>query len=67
MSNIMNSPIKAINLGVENFSDGLQRQGVRSVQVAWRPPADARLVSKLRDMAGGGLACKNGRRQPKGL
>ena len=58
MSNIMNSPIKAINLGVENFSDGLQRQGVRSVQVAWRPPADARLVSKLRDMAGGGLACK---------
>ncbi len=37
------------NLGLESFADNLREQGVRAVQVAWKPPAggDAKLVAML--------------------
>jgi len=47
MGNIT-SDIVAVNVGLRTFADGLRAQGVQTVEVDWRPPADAKLVSGLR-------------------
>lgn len=41
--------IKVINIGVELFAQALQQQGVKVIQVDWRPPAggDAELRGML--------------------
>ena len=39
--------IKAINLGLEGFGDGLRGQGVPVRQIDWRPPVDAGLLRSL--------------------
>ncbi len=41
-----------INVGVKHFADSLKAQGTRTVQVAWRPPADKKLSDLLRAVAG---------------
>ena len=49
---ILDRPLKVINIGLEEFADDLERQGVDVVHVAWSPPAGgdpklATLLSKL--------------------
>ena len=34
-----NTPLAAINVGLESFYDSLIGQGVSAVQVEWKPPA----------------------------
>ena len=36
---LLSSPIQAINIGVEDFADNLESQGVDVVHVSWTPPA----------------------------
>ena len=49
---LLNSPIRVVNLGLESFARDLKERGVPVVHVAWRPPAAAdpkmaKLLSKL--------------------
>ena len=50
--NLLDRPIKVINVGLEGFATELSEQGVPVVQVQWSPPAGgdpklAELLSKL--------------------
>ena len=36
---LLNQPIVAINLGLAQFAESLDKQGVEVVQVNWSPPA----------------------------
>lgn len=36
---LLNEPIVAINLGLRQFAESLEKQGVDIVQVDWIPPA----------------------------
>ncbi len=36
---LLNQPIVAINLGLAQFAESLEKQGVEVVQVNWSPPA----------------------------
>ena len=36
---LLQKPIVVINLGLKNFADSLEEQGVEIVQVDWIPPA----------------------------
>jgi|ECHnycMinimDraft_1075156.scaffolds.fasta_scaffold01758_3 hypothetical protein len=40
--------LKVINVGSSHFHDQLRRQGVRSIQVNWRPPVE--LEDDLQDI-----------------
>jgi FdrA protein len=49
---LLNSPLHVINVGLEEFADQLEAQGVSVLQVDWSPPAGgdpelADLLSKL--------------------
>ncbi len=48
-------PLAAINVGLASFAEALAAQGVRAIQVDWRPPAggDERLAALLAKMKGG--------------
>ncbi|HSS50609.1 MAG TPA: hypothetical protein VLX28_16855, partial [Thermoanaerobaculia bacterium] len=35
----LQSPLAAVNVGLESFYDSLRAQGVMAVQVEWKPPA----------------------------
>lgn len=39
--------IKAINLGLEGFGEGLSGQGIPVNQIGWKPPADVNLLKAL--------------------
>ena len=39
--------IKAINLGLEGFGEGLRGQGVSVAQIQWKPPVDVKLLKAL--------------------
>jgi len=39
IANLLNSPVTAINLGVEDFAENLEAQGTQVVHVNWTPPA----------------------------
>lgn len=39
--------IKAVNLGLEGFGDGLRDQGIAVNQIAWKPPVDVNLLKCL--------------------
>ena len=50
---ILDNPVRVINVGLEGFARDLESQGVEVVHVAWSPPAGgdpdlAALLSKLR-------------------
>ncbi len=52
LGNLLDEPVKVINIGLEGFSRELSQQGVDVVQVDWTPPAGgdpklAELLSKL--------------------
>jgi len=52
IKNLLNEPVKVINIGLEGFAHELHRQGVETTQVDWIPPAGgdpklADLLSKL--------------------
>lgn len=55
MSDLFNGPVKAINLGVKGFADGLNQQGTPCEQVQWKPPVDVKLSRMLLDMRGSSL------------
>lgn len=38
-SDLLNSPIVAINVGVQDFGEALEQQNVRVIYVDWTPPA----------------------------
>src|SRR6185295_7403223 len=51
-------PLVAVNAGVETFCDSLLAQGIRAVQMDWRPPAGgdermAGILSRLKKSQGG--------------
>lgn len=48
-NDILNSEIKVVNVGLEQFHNDLQKQGIASVQVEWAPPAggDETVLSAL--------------------
>jgi FdrA protein len=52
----LNTPIAAINVGLESFFDSLKAQGAEVVQVDWRPPASGneRLMDILSKMKSAG-------------
>lgn len=52
MSEIIGT-IKAVNLGLEGFGDGLRDQGVQTSQIDWRPPVDAKLLRALAALENG--------------
>lgn len=39
--------IKAVNLGLEGFGDGLRGQGVPVEQIQWKPPVDVQVLKAL--------------------
>lgn len=49
------TPVRAVNVGLEVFHSSLLEQGAEAVQVDWRPPAggDEKLMSILDKMKGG--------------
>lgn len=49
MNNISSLPIKAINLGVKCFAEGMQQQNIDTIHVQWKPPVNAAVVESLRD------------------
>ena len=46
---MLQTPIVAINVGVQDFAEALQAQGVQVVNVTWSPPAggDAEMLAIL--------------------
>ena len=46
---LLETPVVAVNIGVEDFAEELQAQGVQVVHVSWSPPAggDAELLAIL--------------------
>lgn len=55
MSNLFNGDVKAVNLGVTGFHEGLDQQGVESAHIQWKPPADVQLSNMLLDIQGTSL------------
>lgn len=51
-NDLLNTPLKVVNLGLPWFADSLQQQKVPVIQVDWRPPAggDKRLLEILRKL-----------------
>ncbi|KXG74263.1 hypothetical protein [Thermotalea metallivorans] len=53
ISELFKKEIKVINIGLEDFAKDLEKQKVKVVHVAWRPPAGGNermvlLLAKLR-------------------
>jgi hypothetical protein len=40
INSIFGQPLNVVNVGLESFAESLQDQGVKVVQVDWRPPAE---------------------------
>ena len=52
IQNLLEEPVRVINVGLEGFAEELNRQGVGVIHVDWTPPAGgdpklANLLSKL--------------------
>ena len=49
INEMLQTPIVAINVGVQDFAEALQAQGVQVVNVTWSPPAggDAEMLAIL--------------------
>ena len=53
-SNLLEAPVRVVNIGLQKFADDLAGQDVEVVQVDWSPPARgntrlANLLSRLMD------------------
>ncbi len=49
---LLDNPIRVVNIGLKSFARDLKERGVQVVHVAWKPPAGAdsnlaKLLSKL--------------------
>ena len=53
-NNLLNAPLRVINIGLEGFAQGLEDQGVSVVHVDWSPPAggDPKLAALLSKLSG---------------
>ncbi len=51
---LLHTPVRAVNLGLEVFFQSLREQGVEAVHVDWQPPAggDQRLAGLLDRLSG---------------
>lgn len=51
---LLNAPVRAVNVGLEVFYQSLHEQGVEAVHVDWQPPAggDQRLAGLLDRLSG---------------
>lgn len=47
LESLLGQPLQVINVGLEVFAEALEADGVRVVQVDWRPPAGAAKVAAL--------------------
>ena len=52
INKLFNQDLAAVNMGLESFADNLKKEGVRVVQMNWKPPAGgnakmAALLAKL--------------------
>lgn len=49
INEMLQTPIVAINVGVQDFAEALKAQGVQVVNVTWSPPAggDAEMLAIL--------------------
>jgi hypothetical protein len=49
---LLNGPLIAINVGVQDFGDALEGQGVPVIFVEWQPPAggDQEIIDLLDDL-----------------
>lgn len=39
INKLFNQDLSAVNLGLESFAENLRNEGVKAVQVQWKPPA----------------------------
>lgn len=39
ISDLLDNPLVAINVGVQDFGDALEQQGIEVIYVVWSPPA----------------------------
>ena len=51
---LLESKLKVINMGIQQFSDQLREEGQQVIQMAWRPPAGGNqemldIIDRLRD------------------
>lgn len=49
INKLFTNDLVTINMGLESFADNLKKEGVRAIQVNWKPPAggNARMVALL--------------------
>lgn len=52
INKLFNQDLAAVSMGLESFADNLKKEGVRVVQMNWKPPAGgnakmAALLAKL--------------------
>ena len=45
---LFSGKLAVVNVGVKHFQEALKAQGVKTAQVAWKPPADKKLSALLR-------------------
>lgn len=52
LEDLMTSTINAINVGVKDFGEALEQQGVTTVYVEWSPPAggDQEMIDLLDEL-----------------
>lgn len=49
INKLFNQDLVAVNMGLESFADNLKKEGVRVMQMNWKPPAggNARMAALL--------------------
>ena len=47
---ILNTPIKAVNIGLSLLGDALKQQEIETVQIDWRPPKDVNLDPRIQEI-----------------
>jgi hypothetical protein len=47
---ILNTPIKAVNIGLSLLGDALKQQEIETVQIDWRPPKDVNLAPRIQEI-----------------
>ena len=49
---ILNTTIKAVNIGLSLLGDALKQQEIETVQIDWRPPKDVNLTPRIQEILG---------------
>ena len=45
--NLLNEPIRAVNIGLQLLYDALRQQEADTVSIAWRPPRQVKLSPRI--------------------